>query len=280
MRTLKLTLAYDGTDFAGWQFQPKQRTLQDTLEQTLEKITGQFSRVFASGRTDAGVHALGQVVSFETESTLSAEILQRALNAELPHDMAAVKVEEASFGFNARREAKRKRYRYQICDDRVRDVFRRRYAWQLFNRLDVPAMQRAAEALVGEHDFASFETAGSQRETTERTVYQLTAERLQESNHMVQIEIEADGRLPQHPVPDEHVELADADAPALGPRRNVLGEEVSCLLHIAEPELSGVALTAQSIPSVTAQSAPCQEEVPINNASLLQIEAHLYRHGA
>src|SRR5262245_59082022 len=94
-RTIKLTLAYDGTEFAGWQFQPGQRTLQDTLEQTLAKITGQFARVFASGRTDAGVHALGQVVSFDTESAHSVEILQRALNAELPHDLAAVAVEEA-----------------------------------------------------------------------------------------------------------------------------------------------------------------------------------------
>jgi len=194
-RTIKLTLAYDGTDFAGWQFQPGQRTLQDTLEQTLLKITGQFSRVFASGRTDAGVHALAQVVSFETESALSAEILQRALNAELPHDMAAAMVEEAPSGFNARRDAKRKRYRYQICDDPVRDVFRRRYAWQLFNRLDVPAMQRATEALVGKHDFASFETAGSERETTERTVFELMVTRIKEPDHLIEIEIEADGFL-------------------------------------------------------------------------------------
>lgn len=194
-RTIKLTLTYDGTDFAGWQFQPMQRTLQDTLEQTLEKITGQFSRVFASGRTDAGVHALGQVASFETESPLPAETLQRALNAELPHDMAAVSVEEMPPGFNARRETKRKRYRYQICDHRVRDVFRRRYAWQLFNRLDVPAMQRAAEALIGRHDFASFETAGSERETSERTVFDLSLRRPKEPDHVIQIEIEADGFL-------------------------------------------------------------------------------------
>jgi len=194
-RTIKLTLAYDGTEFAGWQFQPGQRTLQDTLEQTLEKITGQFSRVFASGRTDAGVHALAQVVSFETESALSAEILQRALNAELPHDMAAAMVEEAPSGFNARRDAKRKRYRYQICDGRVRDVFRRRCAWQVFNRLDVPAMQRATEVLVGKHDFASFETAGSERETTERTVFELMVTRIKEPDHLIEIEIEADGFL-------------------------------------------------------------------------------------
>jgi tRNA pseudouridine38-40 synthase len=194
-RTIKLTLSYDGTDFAGWQFQPRQRTLQDTLEQTLEKITGQFSRVFASGRTDAGVHAIGQVASFETESSLSTEILQRALNAELPCDMAAVAVEEAPPGFNARRDANRKRYRYQICDGRVRDVFRRRFAWHLFNRLNVLAMQRAADVLLGQHDFASFETAGSERETTERTVFDLCVRRIEEPDHVIQIEIEADGFL-------------------------------------------------------------------------------------
>jgi tRNA pseudouridine38-40 synthase len=171
-RTLKLTLSYDGTDFAGWQFQPGQRTLQDTLEQALAKITGKFVRVMSSGRTDSGVHAFAQVVSFDTESELPADTIQRALNYELPHDMAALSVEEAP-NFHARRDAKRKRYRYVIHDGPVRDVFYRRYAWQLFKRLDVPAMQRAAETLVGKHDFASFETAGSERETTERTVFAL-----------------------------------------------------------------------------------------------------------
>jgi tRNA pseudouridine38-40 synthase len=195
-RTLKLTLAYDGTDFAGWQFQTAQRTLQDTLEQTLQKITGQFSRATASGRTDAGVHALAQIVSFETESTMSVEVLWRALNAELPYDMSAVAVEEAPAGFNAQRAAKSKRYRYAICDHRARDVFRRRNAWQLFNRLDVPAMQQGAQTLVGTHDFISFQSAGSERETTERTIYDLTIYRFDApDDHVVQLEIEASGYL-------------------------------------------------------------------------------------
>jgi tRNA pseudouridine38-40 synthase len=195
-RTIKLTLSYDGTDFAGWQFQTGQRTLQDTLEQTLAKITGQFSRATASGRTDAGVHALAQIVSFETASTMPVEILWRALNAELPHDMAALTVEDVPTNFHAQRNAKRKRYRYVICDHRVRDVFRRRYAWQLFNRLDVPGMQRAAAALVGTHDFISFQSSGSERETTERTVFDLTLCRLEPPNdRTVQLEIEATGYL-------------------------------------------------------------------------------------
>jgi len=195
-RTIKLTLAYDGTDFAGWQFQLNQRTVQDTLEQTVAKVTGQFSRVTASGRTDAGVHALAQIVSFETASSLPAEVLWRALNAELPHDMAALTVEDAPDSFHAQRDARRKRYRYVICDHRVRDLFRRRYAWQVFNRLDAPAMQRAAAQLVGRHDFASFETAGSERETTERTVFDLTVCRHEPpEDRVVQVEVEADGFL-------------------------------------------------------------------------------------
>src|SRR5579863_9314789 len=99
MRTLKLTLAYDGTAYAGWQVQPGQRTLQETLECALAKITGETIRVTASGRTDAGVHALGQIVSFDTDATLAADVFQRALNAELPDDMAVLEVAEALPGF-------------------------------------------------------------------------------------------------------------------------------------------------------------------------------------
>ncbi len=146
-RTLKLTLAYDGTDFAGWQIQAgNQRTLQGTLEDTLTKVTGQFSRVFASGRTDAGVHALGQVVSFDTECALPLDVFQKALNAELPRDMAVLSAEEAPQGFSARSDAKRKRYRYVIQDGPVRNVFQLRYAWHLFQRMDVGAMSRGRSA--------------------------------------------------------------------------------------------------------------------------------------
>ncbi|HEY2882412.1 MAG TPA: tRNA pseudouridine(38-40) synthase TruA [Pirellulales bacterium] len=195
-RTIKLTLAYDGTEFAGWQFQTNQRTVQDTLEQTLAKITGKFARVSASGRTDAGVHALAQIVSFETECALPTEVLWRALNAELPRDMAAIALDEVPAGFHAQKKAKRKRYRYVICDGRARSVVRQRYAWQTFIRLDVPAMQRAATALVGFHDFSSFQGGGSQRETTARKVFDLSLRRLEPPDgDVVELEIEADGFL-------------------------------------------------------------------------------------
>ncbi len=195
-RTIKLVLAYDGTDFAGWQSQLKQRTVQDTLEAALAKITGQFTRVFASGRTDAGVHALAQVVTFDTESAHEPEVFKRALNAELPRDLAVLSVEDAPLGFNARRDAKRKRYRYLVHDGTVRDVFNLRWAWHIYKPLDVATMSRGAQSLVGEHDFASFQTSGSERETTVRTVFDLTIERLTAADgNLIRFEIEADGFL-------------------------------------------------------------------------------------
>ncbi len=181
MPALKLTLAYDGADFHGWQSQPGRRTIQETLERVLSKIAGHPVVAVASGRTDAGVHALAQIVSFYTTATHSLALWHKALNAELPHDVAVPKVEEAALEFHARRDAVQKHYRYLICDGRVSDVFSRRYAWHVFRRLNVAAMQRAALPLVGKHDFASFQSAGSDRKTTVRTVSALTIERQAET---------------------------------------------------------------------------------------------------
>lgn len=196
MRTLKLTLAYDGTAYAGWQLQLHQRTLQGELEAALRRITGEVIRVAVSGRTDAGVHALGQVVSFSCQSEISAETLQRALNAELPRDMAVLEAVDAAPGFHATRDALRKRYRYVIHDGRVPDVFRRQYAWHLYERLDAAAMHRAAQAWRGTHDFASFESRGPQRTTSVRTVFELGVARGgSETPDLVMYEVEADGFL-------------------------------------------------------------------------------------
>ena len=197
MRTLKLTLAYDGTANAGWQMQPGKRTLQGALEETLLRITGQPTRVAASGRTDAGVHALAQVVSFQTVSDLSLEVLQGALNAELPCDMAPLALCEAPPNFHARRDALRKRYRYVIYNHRWADVFRRYYSWHYYRRnLDAAAMDRAAKALLGTHDFRSFETHSPQRATTIRTIYDIFVARGSgpEAN-VLTLEVEADGFL-------------------------------------------------------------------------------------
>src|SRR5690606_27533040 len=126
---------------------------------------------------DAGVHALGQVVSFRSEMSLEPQVLRKALNAELPHDLAVLAVSIAADDFHAIASAIRKRYRYVLCDCPTRDVFVRQYAWHLHTRLDEQAMHRAAQALMGRHDFSSFETSGSERDSSVRTVYELELRR-------------------------------------------------------------------------------------------------------
>ena len=161
MRFLKLIVAYDGTHFSGWQWQPNRRTVQGELENAIRQVSGEQLRVVASGRTDAGVHALGQAVSFATECRLAPEVLTRALNANLPEDLVVRETTEVRAGFNAIDDAVSKRYRYVIHDSPQRDVFSRSYAWHLHYPLDVTAMDLAARSLLGRHDFKSFETSGS-----------------------------------------------------------------------------------------------------------------------
>ena len=196
MRTIKLTLAYDGTAYAGWQVQRGRLTVQEVLETALVQVTGESIRVMASGRTDTGVHALGQVVAFRTLSRMPPEVLRRALNANLPHDVAVLDVAEAPKGFHATRSAKRKRYRYVLHDGPVRDVFLRTTAWRCHTPLDVEAMDRSVQALRGTHDFSSFETSGSERLTSVRTIYDIQVRRGQgDQRHQVTLEVEANGFL-------------------------------------------------------------------------------------
>jgi len=194
-RNLKLTLAYDGTAYAGWQVQPESRTLQSTLEDAMEQVTGKRIRTTASGRTDAGVHALAQVVSCVTDCQLSTEILRRALNANLPQDIVVLEVAEEREGFHAIRNAVAKRYRYVIHDGPLRDVFTLRYAWHFSQHLDEVAMHGGAVRLKGTHDFASFESSGSERLTTVRTVNDIRVGRQKNDLQKVVLEIEADGFL-------------------------------------------------------------------------------------
>jgi tRNA pseudouridine38-40 synthase len=196
LRTFKLTLSYDGTAYAGWQVQADARTVQAELERALQTIVGQSLRAIASGRTDAGVHALGQVVSFACDTRLDAETLRKALNANLPRDIVVRELQAAEAGFHAIRDAVRKRYRYVIQDGPTRDVFCRAYAWQLPRRLDVEAMRAAAQTCLGSHDFTSFETSGSERVTSVRTVTDIQVRRCSgDPPERIAIEIESNGFL-------------------------------------------------------------------------------------
>ena len=195
-RWLKLTVAYDGGAYAGWQFQPDKPTVQGTFEAAWRQITQETLRVTAAGRTDAGVHALGQVVGLVTQTRLSNADVFRALNAVLPEDVAVHSVESAREGFHATHDAVAKRYRYQIHAGRTPAVFDRHYAWHYPQQLDGSAMHAAGQALLGRHDFSSFETAGSERAHSVRTVHELTVTRgVGELSDRVTVEVAGDGFL-------------------------------------------------------------------------------------
>ena len=192
MRNIKLVLAYDGTDYSGWQRQPDRRTIQQELEEALGRLTGAEPATTASGRTDAGVHALGQVVHFYTASRHPPETFVKALNAMLPRDVRVLDAREVPQAFHATVDARSKRYRYVIDNAPVADPFRLRYAYHLHPRLDAPAMDRAAQLLAGRHDFHSFETHWPNRASSVRTIFRLDVTR---DGDTVGVEVEADGFL-------------------------------------------------------------------------------------
>jgi tRNA pseudouridine38-40 synthase len=193
MRNIKLTLGYDGTDFNGWQTQPAFRTVQETVEKAIRSVTGaETVHLNASGRTDSGVHAVGQVANFFTASSLPPEVLVRALNANMPGDVVIHSAEEMPQAFDANHDARRKLYRYVIHDAPTPDPFMRKYCCHTKRRLDVEAMRRAAEPLKGRHDFHSFETEWPNRMSSVRTITHLAVSRC---GDYIWIDVEADGFL-------------------------------------------------------------------------------------
>jgi tRNA pseudouridine38-40 synthase len=157
MATFKATIEYDGTAYAGWQRQPDQPTIQEAVEAALRRITQTDVSAIAAGRTDAGVHALGQVVSFKTDKPLSPDEWLRALNATLPEDISARSVERAPDDFHARFSAVRKLYDYRILNQPSRSALERTRAWHLYGTLNLDAMRKACGHLIGKHDFSSFQ---------------------------------------------------------------------------------------------------------------------------
>lgn len=169
-RTLKIVLAYDGSRLVGWQRQPEGVSIQGALEEALATIEGHPVTVIGAGRTDAGVHALGQVASCRIDHPLGVEAVRRALNARLPGEVRVLTVDEVPADFHARHSASSKTYRYLVLTDLVCSPFLRPYVWHLPRTLDLDAMRSAAEDLRGEHDFAAFMGAGSEVKTTTRTL--------------------------------------------------------------------------------------------------------------
>jgi len=168
-----LTLQYHGAAYNGWQVQPGKPTLQAALEKALSRIAGVPTAVVASGRTDAGVHALAQVVHFDTQRQLPAATWPKALNANLPDDMTVLAARQVGEGFHARYSAQGKHYRYRILNRPVRCPFRRDRSWHVPQALNVPAMVDAAHHLVGEHDYSSFRASGCGAKSPHRTVHRV-----------------------------------------------------------------------------------------------------------
>jgi tRNA pseudouridine38-40 synthase len=170
MRNFKVVLAYDGSEFSGWQVQPDAPTIQGSLASAIGRITGEKVLPQGSGRTDAGVHALAQVATFATESSIPAENLGKALNANLPASIRVLEVQEVAGEFHARKSARAKTYRYRMYRGQICPPFLARYVWHYPYPLDENAMAAAARLAVGEHDFTSFAAVDPERGREDATV--------------------------------------------------------------------------------------------------------------
>jgi tRNA pseudouridine38-40 synthase len=189
---LKLTIEYDGTDFRGWAAQPGQRTVEGVARGAFARIFPRWGSVAVAGRTDAGVHALANVVSLEVDGGPAPPRIAEALNAALPADVAVRQVEEVGPDFDARFSARGRSYRYRIWRPRVRSAFEHRRAWWVSRRLDLDRLREAAAAVVGEHDFRAFTPADTQHGVFVRVV---GAARWVESGDVLAFEITADSFL-------------------------------------------------------------------------------------
>lgn len=187
MTNIKLVIEYMGARYHGWQSQPALPTIQGTLETCIKRISRQRTQLIGAGRTDAGVHALGQVANFKTSSRLNAESWKKALNALLPRDIVVLKAQEVSQDFHARRRARSKIYQYCILNRKVRSAILDSTTWHIPTRLRLGPMRSAARLLVGPHDFASFCDGAGETKNTRATIIRLAIQRKQD---MILIRVE------------------------------------------------------------------------------------------
>ena len=192
MRNIKLTIEYDGSAYHGWQIQPGLRTIQGVMREKIAQITQADVNLIGAGRTDAGVHALGQVANFKTENMIACETLQRGLNGLLAPDIVITAAKEVGEEFHARFSAHSKVYEYRILNQPYPSAIGRRYAWFIHRKLDIVAMQGCATTLIGSHDFSSFRASGDESRHSIREVFRLEIER---SGNFLTMTIEANAFL-------------------------------------------------------------------------------------
>ena len=193
MRNIKLTIEYDGKDFNGWQKQPNKLNIQGTIEKAIEQITGEQVELNASGRTDAGVHALGQVANFKTNSNLPIEKWSLALNANLKKSIVIKSAEEVDERFHSRLTCKRKTYRYVINNSTYGTAIYRNLETHIPQKLNIEKMKKAVKFFEGEHDFKAFKASGTSSKSSVRTIY--NAEVIEAKNDRIYIELTGSGFL-------------------------------------------------------------------------------------
>lgn len=192
VRNIKLTIAYDGTNYHGWQTQLDKPTIQEAIEQAINVITKQKVDLIGSGRTDSGVHALGQVANFIADTNIESDKIKIALNANLPSDIRIIHSEDVPTEFHSRFDAHKKTYMYQIYNDRVSSPFYSNYSYFVPSTLDFERMDAASKLLIGTHDFKGFMAAGSDVKTTVRTIYDL---KLTRNGKIIRLYITGNGFL-------------------------------------------------------------------------------------
>ena len=238
MRTLKRTLAYDGTNYVGWQRQTTGLAVQQAVEEAFAPLTGgEAPTVAGASRTDAGVHALAQVASLNVRFDLATAAVQRALNVRLPADIRVTEVAEATPGFHARHHAASKSYRYRIVTTPVLSPFDRWFVWHTPEPRDVVLMQQAARVFVGRHDFVSFQARGASVRETVRTITHLSVEPVADG---IVIDVAGDGFL-RHMVRAIVGTLADVGAGLYPP------ESVEAMLRARNRQAAGPTAPASGL---------------------------------
>ena len=193
IKNFKIIIEYDGTSYHGWQRQKNEHTVQEEIEKALLTMTGKKTVLTASGMTDAGVHALGQVANFHCDTDLSPQAFQNGVNSLTKDDIVIISCDIVDDNFHSRFDAKSKIYHYQLLNSNLPVAINRQYVWFIKKKLNLDAMRLALNHIVGTHDFKAFEGTGSLRSHTTRRVFK--AEILEQSEGLIIIEIEADGFL-------------------------------------------------------------------------------------
>jgi tRNA pseudouridine38-40 synthase len=252
MRTIKMTLAYVGTPFAGWQIQPGQPTVQGVIEGVLSRMLDEPARLAGAGRTDAGVHALGQVASFTTGRAIPVEGLRRGLNARLPETIRVLAAEEAPPGFHARSDARAKDYCYRMSRAEVVLPFAAPFVTPIRGRLDVGAMREAARRFEGRHDFTSFCPADCELEDRRRTVQSSS---LEEAGDEIVYEVRGEGFL-RHMVRTIAGTLIEVGRGRIRPR------DIDAILAVRDRRRAGPCAAARGLVLVRVLYGDAPPEVP------------------